>query len=140
MIYMLDTPLTFELAPLWIVLLVLANLFLIKSTDLVSCYIALELQTLCLLVLIVSDRNRVSNLEAGLKYFILSAIASGLFLFGAGLVFAFSGQLGYICASISVNSLGVSLGHYLITATLLFKVAAAPFHLWAPDVYQGTSA
>lgn len=128
-----------------ILLSVLGILLLISSLSLVSIYLALELQSFCLYVLAALNRNSEFSTEAGLKYFVLGAFSSGLLLFGFSLIYGFTGisELNHLfqflcvvdnCAN-SVN--GISVASIFILAALFFKLSAVPFHLWAPDIYEG---
>jgi len=118
-----------------------AMLLLVSSYDLLSVYMSLELQSLCLYVLAASKRNSAFATEAGLKYFILGAFASGMYLFGAAMIYGFSGtthfgELGTLVTGGGVPG-GILVGLVCILAAFLFKLTAAPFHMWAPDVYEG---
>lgn len=99
-----------------------------------SLYLALELQTLSLFILVALKRDSAYSTEAGLKYFVLGALSSGLFLFGCVLLYGLTGE-----ASVQgINLLlGGEIGRIFITISLLFKLSVAPFHMWAPDVYEG---
>nr|YP_009734554.1 NADH dehydrogenase subunit 2 [Microzoanthus occultus]QIB71113.1 NADH dehydrogenase subunit 2 [Microzoanthus occultus] len=127
--------------PILVMLVALGGLILVSSSNWLSVYLAIELSTLALFVLAAQQRGSGRSVEAGLKYFVLGALSSGLFLFGCALI---CGQVGG--ASISSGQLiyGVAkegalppLGCLLISVALLFKLATAPFHMWAPDVYDG---
>nr|YP_009443015.1 NADH dehydrogenase subunit 2 [Rhodotorula mucilaginosa]ATR80215.1 NADH dehydrogenase subunit 2 [Rhodotorula mucilaginosa] len=119
--------------------------FLVSSTDLVSLYLAIELQSFAVYILATLYRENESATSAGLKYFLLGALSSALILLGSALVYAYTGltNLDAISSLISVSTTsdnvtqGVMLGLVVMTAGFLFKIAAAPFHNWAPDVYDG---
>nr|CCO62227.1 NADH dehydrogenase subunit 2 [Rhodotorula taiwanensis RS1] len=119
--------------------------FLVSSTDLVSLYLAIELQSFAVYILATLYRENESATSAGLKYFLLGALSSALILLGSALVYAYTGltNLDAISSLISVSTTsdsvtqGVMLGLVIMTAGFLFKIAAAPFHNWAPDVYDG---
>ena len=115
--------------------------FLVSSTDLVSLYLAIELQSFAVYILATLYRENESATSAGLKYFLLGALSSALILLGSALVYAYTGltNLDAISSLISVSTVtqGVMLGLVVMTAGFLFKIAAAPFHNWAPDVYDG---
>ena len=119
--------------------------FLVSSTDLVSLYLAIELQSFAVYILATLYRENESATSAGLKYFLLGALSSALILLGSALVYAYTGltNLYAISSLISVSTTsdnvtqGVMLGLVVMTAGFLFKIAAAPFHNWAPDVYDG---
>lgn len=132
-----------------LILIILATasmLLLASSADFISLYLAIELQSLSFYVLAASKRNSEFATEAGLKYFLLGAFSSGLLLFGMSLIYGYTGVLSFSeCAKIFATgsttaaneSALVSLGIVFILAGFLFKIAAAPFHMWSPDVYQG---
>jgi proton-translocating NADH-quinone oxidoreductase chain N len=135
-----------------IVLILLATcsmLFLIASADFISMYLAIELQSLCFYVLAASKRNSEFSTEAGLKYFLLGAFSSGILLFGCSLIYGFTGVTNFselakifTCGAEEISA-GTSalkaceLGMIFILVGLLFKMTAVPFHMWAPDVYEG---
>ena len=118
--------------------------FLVSSTDLVSLYLAIELQSFAVYILAALYRNNESATAAGLKYFLLGALSSAFILLGSSLIYSYTGltNLDAISSLVSVSSSdsvtqGVILGLVIMTTGFLFKVAAAPFHNWAPDVYDG---
>lgn len=129
----------------------LSVLFLISSTDFISIYLAIEFQSLCFYIMAGSKRDSEFSTEAGLKYFLLGAFSSGLLLFGCSYIYGFTGitsftELGKLFAPgvIDEGSLngdlslrGIKLGMIFILVGLLFKLTAVPFHMWAPDVYEG---
>lgn len=137
----------------FIILILLSTcsmLFLISSADFISMYLAIEMQSLCFYVLAALKRNSEFSTEAGLKYFLLGAFSSGLLLFGCSMIYGFSGITNFSDLSklfifdnddIS-NSLSFlhacELGMIFILVGFLFKITAAPFHMWAPDVYEGS--
>jgi len=132
--------------PILIGLASLGIILLISSYDLIMVYLALELQSLSLYILASLKRNSEFSTEAGLKYFILGALSSGIFLFGCSLIYGFTGSTSFEILNILLSyntfttneiSIGINLGIILIAVGFLFKIAAAPFHMWAPDVYQG---
>jgi len=129
-----------------ILLSILGLLLLVTSYDLLSVYLSLELQSLSFYILASFKRNSTFSTEAGLKYFILGAFASGLILFGISLVYGFTGSTNFDCLSklfysgFSSDIEGihsVEIGILFIIVGFLFKLAAAPFHVWSPDVYEG---
>lgn len=132
--------------PILIMLTVLGTLLLISSYDLISMYLAIELQSFCSYILSSFKRNSEFSAESGLKYFILGAFSSGFLLFGCSLIYGFTGTTNYELISLlliddNYNSFyynGVVLGIIFIFFSFLFKVSAAPFHLWSPDVYEGS--
>nr|YP_004123639.1 NADH dehydrogenase subunit 2 [Oscarella tuberculata]ADO51384.1 NADH dehydrogenase subunit 2 [Oscarella tuberculata]AFX73451.1 NADH dehydrogenase subunit 2 [Oscarella sp. violet]AFX73466.1 NADH dehydrogenase subunit 2 [Oscarella tuberculata] len=125
-------------SPVLILIVTLGSVLLVSSINWLSVYLAIELQTLSLFVLTALKRDSAYGAEAGLKYFVLGALSSGLFLFGCALLYGLTGETsvhagGQICALTSNGE----VGKILITISLLFKLSAAPFHMWAPDVYEG---
>lgn len=138
--------------PVLITLSTLGLMLLVSAGDFMALYMALELSSLALYVLASFARDSLRGAEAGLKYFVLGALASGLFLFGASLVYGFSGTTSFegISALLTRNfaasgesagtylpSTGLLLGLIFVMVGLFFKVSAVPFHMWAPDVYEG---
>tara|TARA_Y100000590_G_scaffold327339_1_gene371633 strand:- start:310 stop:1725 length:1416 start_codon:yes stop_codon:yes gene_type:complete len=119
---------------------ILGMLIMISSSDLILFYIGLELQSLSLYVLASFNRDQVKSSEAGLKYFVLSALSSGLLLYGCSLIYGFSGSTNFVIISdnISSNQYGLTFGIVFILVGLAFKISAVPFHMWAPDVYEGS--
>ena len=121
-------------SPILILMVTLSSLLLISSVSWLSIYLAIELQTLTLFILVALKRDSALGTEAGLKYFVLGAVSSGLFLFGCALLYGLTGETSIQ----GINSmLTADVGKILITISLLFKLSAAPFHMWAPDVYEG---
>lgn len=118
-------------------------MLMVSSNNLMSLYVSLELQSLCLYVLAAIRRETVMSSEAGIKYFVLGALSSGLLLFGTSLIYGYTGSLDFdlIANTLAQNSgniaPGAIIGMVFILAGLAFKVSAVPFHMWAPDVYQG---
>ncbi len=117
-------------------------LLMVSANNLLSLYVALELSSLCLYVLAAINRDNLLSSEAGLKYFILGALSSGLLLFGMSLVYGYSGTLSFVGISAFLETAqsmpyGVMVGMVFMMAGLAFKVSAVPFHMWTPDVYQG---
>ena len=129
----------FELAVL-IVLAALGMSIMVSAGDLVSLYIGVELHSLALYVLAAFQRDNAKSSEAGLKYFVLGALSSGLLLYGASLVYGFAGGVSFAqIAAASRGGAGVGLvfGLVFLVCGIGFKVSAAPFHMWTPDVYEG---
>ena len=127
--------------PLLIVLACVGMMVMVSSGDLITLYMGLELQSLALYVVAALRRDSVKSTEAGLKYFVLGALSSGLLLYGASLVYGYTGTTqfaGIIEAATGEASVGLLFGLAFITAGLAFKVSAAPFHMWTPDVYEGS--
>ena len=119
---------------------ILGMMVMISSNDLIVFYIGLELQSLALYVLASFNRDQIKSSEAGLKYFVLSALSSGLLLYGCSLIYGFSGSTNFITISENINStqFGLTFGIVFILVGLAFKISAVPFHMWAPDVYEGS--
>ena len=117
-----------------ILIVALSSLLLVSSVNWLSIYLAMELQTLTLFILAAIKRDSAYSTEAGLKYFVLGAVSSGLFLFGCALLYGVTGEISVQ----GINSvLTADAGKILITVSLLFKLSVTPFHMWAPDVYEG---
>jgi len=119
---------------------VLGILIMISSYDLIVFYLGLELQSLCLYILASFKRDDERSTEAGLKYFVLSALASGLLLYGCSLIYGFTGSTNFEIISTNLNdqNIGTIYGIIFIIVGLAFKVSAVPFHMWTPDVYEGS--
>ena len=126
--------------PILILSSILGMLVMISSNDLIVFYMGLELQSLSLYVLASFNKDNILSSESGLKYFILSALSSGLFLYGCSLIYGFSGSTNFIQISenIDINQYSLTFGIVFILVGLAFKISAVPFHMWAPDVYQGS--
>ena len=126
--------------PILILSSILGMIVMISSNDLIVFYIGLELQSLALYVLAAFNRDNVKSSEAGLKYFVLSALSSGLLLYGCSLIYGFSGTTNFDEISIIMNNdnYGLTFGIVFILVGLAFKISAGPFHMWAPDVYEGS--
>ena len=127
--------------PILVMLASVGMMMMISANDLISLYVGLELQSLSLYVVAAIDRDSGRSSEAGLKYFVLGALSSGMLLYGASLVYGFTGTTTFpqIAAALSASgsSLGLVFGLVFIIAGLAFKVSAVPFHMWTPDVYEG---
>ena len=125
-------------------ILILCSIFgmmvMISSNDLIVFYIGLELQSLSLYVLASFNRDYLKSSEAGLKYFVLSALSSGLLLYGCSLIYGFTGTTNFdeISNIMNDNQYGLTFGIVFILVGLAFKISAVPFHMWAPDVYEGS--
>jgi NADH-quinone oxidoreductase subunit N len=119
---------------------ILGTMVMISSNDLMVFYIGLELQSLALYVLASFNKEQLKSSEAGLKYFVLSALSSGLLLYGCSLIYGFSGSTNFSIISENINSIeyGLAFGIVFILVGLAFKISAVPFHMWAPDVYEGS--
>ena len=112
---------------------------LISATDLIALYLGLELMSLSLYVIAAIDRDSAKSTEAGLKYFVLGALSSGMLLYGASLIYGATGQISFagIAQAAPQGGLALTFGLVFLLAGLCFKVSAVPFHMWTPDVYEG---
>jgi NADH-quinone oxidoreductase subunit N len=128
----------FEYAIL-VLLATVGMMVLISASDLIMLYLGLELMSLAQYVVAASNRDNAKSTEAGLKYFVLGALSSGMLLYGASLVYGFTGTVGFagIAAAATTGSIGMVFGLVFLLAGLCFKVSAVPFHMWTPDVYEG---
>jgi NADH-quinone oxidoreductase subunit N len=129
--------------PVLIVLATLGMMLMVSSGGLIALYVGLELQSLALYVVAAINRDSVRSTEAGLKYFVLGALSSGLLLYGSSLIYGYTGTTSFegIAAVVGEEgpiSLGLTFGLVFVCAALAFKVSAAPFHMWTPDVYEGS--
>ena len=126
--------------PILILSSILGMMIMISSNDLIVFYMGLELQSLALYVLATYNRDQLKSSEAGLKYFVLSALSSGLLLYGCSLVYGFSGSTNFdlISNQLNSNEYVLTFGIVFILVGLAFKISAVPFHMWAPDVYEGS--
>lgn len=128
--------------PILIALASVGMMVMVSAGDLLSLYMGLELQSLSLYVVAAMRRDSVKSSEAGLKYFVLGALSSGLLLYGASLVYGFSGTTSFagIIAAVTTDhlSIGLLFGLVFLMVGLAFKVSAVPFHMWTPDVYEGS--
>ncbi len=126
--------------PILILSAILGMMVMISSNDLIVFYLGLELQSLALYVLASFNRDNILSSESGLKYFVLSALSSGLLLYGCSLIYGFSGSTNFTFISSLTSNIenGVIFGLVFIIVGLAFKISAVPFHMWAPDVYQGS--
>jgi NADH-quinone oxidoreductase subunit N len=122
-----------------IVLSTLGMLMLISAADLIALYLGLELMSLPVYVVAASHRDSVRSTEAGLKYFVLGALSSGMLLYGASLVYGFTGTISFagIAKAAALGQIGLIFGLVFLFAGFCFKVSAVPFHMWTPDVYEG---
>jgi len=126
--------------PIIILASTLGMIIMISSYDLIIFYLGLELQSLSLYILASFKREDERSTEAGLKYFILSALASGLLLYGCSLIYGFTGSTNFqiISTNLSAENTGAVFGIVFIIVGIAFKVSAVPFHMWTPDVYEGS--
>jgi NADH-quinone oxidoreductase subunit N len=127
--------------PVLILLATLGMMLMISANDLISLYLGLEMQSLALYVVAAFRRETVRSTEAGLKYFVLGALSSGMLLYGASLVYGFAGttqfeQLATVLRGDAVSA-GAVIGLVFVAAGIAFKISAVPFHMWTPDVYEG---
>ena len=122
-----------------VLLSTLGMMILISAGDLIMLYLGLELMSLALYVVAASNRDDAKSTEAGLKYFVLGALSSGMLLYGASLIYGFTGTVGFagIAAAVKTCSIGIVFVLVFLLAGLCFKVSAVPFHMWTPDVYEG---
>ena len=122
-----------------VLLSTLGMMVLISAGDLIALYLGLELMSLALYVVAASNRDNPKSTEAGLKYFVLGALSSGMLLYGASLIYGFTGTVSFagIAAEVKTGSVGIVFGIVFLLAGLCFKVSAVPFHMWTPDVYEG---
>ena len=125
--------------PIIIMFSILGMFFMLSANDLILFYLGLELQSLALYVLASIDRDNTISSEAGIKYFVLSALSSGLLLYGCSLLYGFTGSTNFdeIGLSLITQNTGAIFAMVFILVGLAFKVSAVPFHMWTPDVYQG---
>ncbi len=128
--------------PVLFVFATLGMMMMISANDLIALYLGLELQSLSLYVVAAFRRDTVRSSEAGLKYFVLGALSSGMLLYGASMVYGFAGTTGFVeLAEVFRNdsevAAGLIVGIVFVAAGLAFKVSAVPFHMWTPDVYEG---
>mgnify|MGYP001359063032 CR=1 FL=1 len=126
--------------PILILSSVLGMMVMISSNDLIVFYMGLELQSLALYVLATFNRDQLKSSEAGLKYFVLSALSSGLLLYGCSLIYGFTGSTNFdlIANQLDADQYALTFGIVFILVGLSFKISAVPFHMWAPDVYEGS--
>jgi NADH-quinone oxidoreductase subunit N len=128
--------------PVLILMATIGMMVMISANDLISLYLGLELQSLALYVVAAIDRDNVRSSEAGLKYFVLGALSSGMLLYGVSLIYGFTGVTAFaaVAEQIKANGAGIGLifGLVFLIAGLAFKVSAVPFHMWTPDVYEGS--
>ncbi len=133
--------------PVLVLLSTTGMMMMISANDLISLYVGLELQSLALYVLAAFRRDSLRSSEAGLKYFVLGALSSGMLLYGASMVYGFTGSTTFptIAASIKAQlagaggapGIGLIFGLVFLLAGIAFKISAVPFHMWTPDVYEG---
>jgi NADH-quinone oxidoreductase subunit N len=127
---------------LLVALATLGMMLMISANDLMALYVGLELQSLALYVVAAFQRDSIRSTEAGLKYFVLGSVASGMLLFGASLIYGFCGGTAFVQISQALlqgksAEIGTIIGLVFVVAGLAFKISAVPFHMWTPDVYEG---
>lgn len=127
--------------PILIILSTLGMMLMVSANDMLSLYMSLELQSLALYVIAAINRDSGRSTEAGLKYFVLGALSSGMMLYGISLIYGFTGHISFeqITAALTGadRSVGLLFGLVFLLAGLAFKISAVPFHMWTPDVYEG---
>ena len=128
--------------PVLVLFATLGMMLMVSSNNFMSLYVGLELQSLALYVLASFQRDDARSSEAGLKYFVLGALSSGLLLYGVSLIYGYAGSTDFVSLSFAlreeaVPSIGIIIGMVFVFAALAFKVSAVPFHMWTPDVYEG---
>ena len=127
--------------PVLVVLSTLGMLLMVSANDMLALYLGLELQSLALYVIAAINRDSIRSTEAGLKYFVLGALSSGMLLYGISLVYGYTGNTSFeaIAAALTgaERQIGLVFGLVFVLAGLVFKISAVPFHMWTPDVYEG---
>src|ERR1700742_3494241 len=125
--------------PILVLLATLGMMMLISASDFIALYLGLELMSLALYVVAAYNRDNARASEAGLKYFVLGALSSGMLLYGASLIYGFTGTVNFagIAAAAPEGGIGLIFGLVFLLAGLCFKISAVPFHMWTPDVYEG---
>ncbi len=125
--------------PIVILISILGMFFMLSSNDLILFYLGLELQSLALYILASIDRDNIRSTESGIKYFVLSALSSGLLLYGCSLLYGFTGSTNFdvIAEQLNKTNTGAIFAMVFVLVGLAFKVSAVPFHMWTPDVYEG---
>ena len=126
--------------PIIILISILGMFFMVSSNDLILFYLGLELQSLSLYILAAIDRDNLRSSESGIKYFVLSALSSGLLLYGCSLLYGFTGSTNFefISNELNKSNTGAIFAMVFILVGLAFKISAVPFHMWTPDVYEGS--
>ena len=125
--------------PIIILISLLGMFFMVSAGDLILFYLGIELQSLSLYILASIDRDNLKSTESGIKYFVLSALSSGLLLYGCSLLYGFTGSTNFelISQTLDYGNTGAVFAMVFILVGLAFKVSAVPFHMWTPDVYEG---
>ena len=137
--FILDNKLDKFEYPIIVLMSILGMFFMVSSNDLILFYLGLELQSLSLYILATIDRDNLKSTESGIKYFVLSALSSGLLLYGCSLLYGFTGSTNFdlIADKLTKENTGAVFAMVFILVGLAFKVSAVPFHMWTPDVYEG---
>ena len=137
--FILDNKLDKFEYPIIVLMSILGMFFMVSSNDLILFYLGLELQSLSLYILATIDRDNLRSTESGIKYFVLSALSSGLLLYGCSLLYGFTGSTNFdlIADKLIKENTGAVFAMVFILVGLAFKVSAVPFHMWTPDVYEG---
>jgi NADH-quinone oxidoreductase subunit N len=138
--YILDKKLDKFEYPIIVLLSILGMFFMVSSNDIILFYLGLELQSLALYILASIDRDNLKSSESGIKYFVLSALSSGLLLYGCSLLYGFTGSTNFdlIANQLNKENTGAIFAMVFILVGLAFKISAVPFHMWTPDVYEGS--
>ena len=138
-VFIIDSKLGKFEYPIIILLSILGMFFMVSSNDIILFYLGLELQSLSLYILASIDRDNLRSSESGIKYFVLSALSSGLLLYGCSLLYGFTGSTNFdlIADQLIKDNTGAVFAMVFILVGLAFKVSAVPFHMWTPDVYEG---
>ena len=124
-------------------LAVVGMMLMVSAGNLIALFLGLELQSLALYVIAAIDRSKVRSSEAGLKYFVLGSLSSGMLLYGASLIYGFTGSIDFsVIATVAqgqpaTQNIGLIVGLVFLMVGLAFKISAVPFHMWTPDVYEG---
>ncbi|MFY9288527.1 MAG: NADH-quinone oxidoreductase subunit N, partial [Alphaproteobacteria bacterium] len=128
--------------PVLILFATLGMMMMVSASDFMSLYVGLELQSLALYVMAAYQRDNLKSSESGLKYFVLGALSSGLILYGISLLYGYTGTTSFVSMAFAIREvspapIGVTIGLVFVCAAVAFKIAAVPFHMWTPDVYEG---
>ena len=129
--------------PVLVLLATAGMMMMISANDLIALYLGLELQSLALYVVAAIRRDDVRSSEAGLKYFVLGALSSGMLLYGASLIYGFTGSTSFAAIAAAAKApapgqdIGLIIGLVFLLVGIAFKISAVPFHMWTPDVYEG---
>ena len=138
-VFILDSKIDKFEYPIIMLISILGMFFMVSSNDLILFYLGLELQSLALYILASIDRDNLRSSESGIKYFVLSALSSGLLLYGCSLLYGFTGSTNFeiIAEQLNKENKGAIFAMVFILVGLAFKISAVPFHMWTPDVYEG---